>query len=139
MENFLYENIRVEMQTDGLPEIMQRSDEQKYDSAGRRSFPALGKVDNYQYVKQAGVPLGHVRNCTFRKIAVFAEPGTPPPSIIVKSRTPLRGEKRPFENVTLEDFSINGRPADWSAFSFVTNTPIALRPLMRWGQTPCSE
>ena len=128
MENFLYENIRVEMQTDGLPEIMQRSDEQKYDSAGRRSFPALVKVDNYQYVKQAGVPLGHVRNCTFRKIAVFAEPGTPPPSIMVTSRTPLGGEMRPFENVTLEDFSINGRPADWSAFSFATNTPIALRP-----------
>lgn len=128
MEDFLYENIRVEMQTDGLPEIMQRSDEQKYDSAGRRSFPALVKVDNYQYVKQAGVPLGHVRNCTFRKIAVFAEPGTPPPSIIVKSRTPLGGEMRPFENVTLEDFSINGRPANWSAFSFATNTPIALRP-----------
>lgn len=128
MEDFLYENIRVEMQTDGLPEIMQRSDEQKYDSAGRRSFPALVKVDNYQYVKQAGVPLGHVRNCTFRKIAVFAEPGTPPPSIMVTSRTPLGGEMRPFENVTLEDFSINGRPANWSAFSFATNTPIALRP-----------
>lgn len=128
MEDFLYENIRVEMQTDGLPEIMQRSDEQKYDSAGRRSFPVLVKVDNYQYVKQAGVPLGHVRNCTFRKIAVFAEPGTPPPSIMVTSRTPLGGEMRPFENVTLEDFSINGRPANWSAFSFATNTPIALRP-----------
>lgn len=127
MEDFLYENIRVEMQTDGLPEVLQRSDEQKYDSAGRRSFPTLVRVDNYQYVKKAGVPLGHVRNCTFRKIAVFAEPGTPPPSILVTSRTPLGGEMRPFENITLEDFSINGTPADWSAFSFATNTPIALR------------
>ena len=97
-------------------------------SAGRRSFPALVKVDNYQYVKQAGVPFGHVRNCTFRRIAVFAEPGVPPPSIMVTSRTPPDGEMRPFENVTLEGFSINGKPADWSAFSFSTNTPIALRP-----------
>ncbi len=129
MEDFLFENIRVEMQTDGLPEIMQRSDGQKYDSAGRRSFPALVKVDNYQYVKQAGgVPFGHVRNCTFRRIAVFAEPGVPPPSIRVTSRTSPGGEMRPFENVALEGFSINGKPADWSAFSFSTNTPIALRP-----------
>ena len=128
MEDFLFENIRVEMQTDGLPEIMQRSDEQKYDPAGRRSFPALVKVDNRSYVKIDGESLGHVRNCTFRNIAVFAEPGVPPPSIRVMSRTPPGGEMRPFENVTLEGFSINGKVADWNAFSFTTNTPVALRP-----------
>ena len=128
MEDFLFEDIRVEMQADGLPEILQRSEGQKYDPAGRRSFPALVKVDNKQYVKIDGEPLGHVRNCTFRNIAVFAEPGVPPPVIMVMSRTPPGGAMRPFENVTLEGFSINGSAADWSAFSFATNTPVALRP-----------
>ena len=127
MEDFLFENIRVEMQADDLPEMLQRSEDQKYDSAGRRSFPVLVKVDNNQYVKIDGEPLGHVRNCTFRNIAVLAEPGVPPPSIRVMSRTPTGGEMRPFENVKLEGFSINGR-ADWSAFNFATNTPVALRP-----------
>ena len=128
MEDFLFEDIRVEMQADGLPEIEQRSEDQKYDPAGRRSYPALVKVDNNQYCKMKGEPLGHVRNCTFRKIAVFAEPGVPPPTIRVMSRTPPGGEMRPFENVTLEGFSINGNAADWSAFNFATNTPIALHP-----------
>ncbi len=117
-----------EFETDGLPEISQKSEDQKYDPAGRRSFSALVKEDNRSYVKIDGESLGHVRNCTFRNIAVFAEPGVPPPSIRVMSRTPPGGEMRPFENVTLEGFSINGKAADWNAFSFTTNTPIALRP-----------
>lgn len=128
MENFLFEDIRVEMQADGLPEILQRSEDQKYDSADSRSFPTLVKVDNKQYVKIEGEPLGHVRNCTFRNIEVFVEPGVPPPSIRVMSRTPPGGEMRPFENVMFEGFSINGKAADWSAFNFATNTPVALRP-----------
>ena len=85
-------------------------------------------VDNRNYVKIDGKPLGHVRNCTFRNIAVFAEPGVPPPRIGVMSRTPPGGAMRPFENITLEGFSINGKAADWSAFSFTTNTPVVLLP-----------
>ena len=127
MENFLYENIRVEMQTDNLPEVVQESEDQRYDGVPGASFPLLVKIDNRNYVKLGNEPLGHVRNCTFRNIAVFAEPGVPPPSIRVMSRTPPGGEMRPFENVTLEGFSINGKAADWNAFSFTTNTPIALR------------
>ena len=37
------------------------------------------------------------------------------------------GVQRPFENVRLESFSINGKSADWSAFNFTTNTPVILR------------
>lgn len=127
MEDFLFENIRVEMQTDNLPQVFQASDEQRYEPDGT-SFPSLLKVDNRNYVKVDGEPLGHVRNCTFRNIAVFAEPGVPPLSIKVMSQTPPGGAQRPFENVVLEGFSINGKAADWSAFSFTTNTPVALRP-----------
>lgn len=127
MEDFLFENIRVEMQVDNPPEIVQKSDEQRYDAGGHASFPALVKIDNRNYVKLGDTPLGHVRNCTFRNISVLVEPGVPPLQICIMSQTPPGGAQRPFENVVLEDFSINGKPADWSAFSFTTNTPVVLR------------
>ena len=51
MENFVFENIRVEMQTDNLPSVLQKTDEQRYDAAGRTEFPELVKIDNHNYVK----------------------------------------------------------------------------------------
>ena len=126
MENFTFENIRVEMQIDNLPQVQQKSDDQQYDPAGEKSFPVLVKIDNRNYGKLGDEPLGHVRNCLFRDIKVFAEPGVPPPQIRITSQTPSGGVQKPFENVVLENFSINGEPADWSAFSFTTNTPVRL-------------
>ncbi len=126
MEDFLFENIRVEMQMDNPPEIVQKSDEQRY-AAGRTSFPTLVKIDNQNYVKLGDEPLGHVRNCTFRNISVLAEPGVPPPRIRVMSRTPPGGAQRPFENIVFENFVINGQKADWRAFNFSTNTAVTLR------------
>ena len=126
MEDFLFENIRVEMQTDNLPQVTQASDKQRYEPGGT-PFPLFVKVDNRNYVKIEGEPLGHVRNCTFRNIAVFAEPGVPPPRIHVISRTPQGGVQRSFENIVLENFRINGQMADWAAFSFSTNTTIMLK------------
>ena len=126
MENFIFDDIRVEMQMDNQPEILQKSDEQRYSADGRTSFPTLVKIDNQSYVKLDDTPPGHVRNCTFRNIAVFAEPGVPPPRIRITSRTPPGGVQRPFENVVLENFSINGKSDDWGMFNFITNTPVSL-------------
>ena len=126
MENFVFENIRVEMQADNHPSVLQKTDEQRYDAAGRTEFPELVKIDNHNYVKLGDEPLGHVRNCTFRDIAVFAEPGVPPPRIHVMSRTPPGGVQRQFENVTFGNFTINGKPAGWGAFNFTTNTPVVM-------------
>ncbi len=130
MENFTFENIRVEMQTDNLPAIYQDKDELRYDPAGRKGNPLLVKIDNHSWgygALKKNEPLGHVRNCAFRNIAVLAEPGVPPPRVLIKSATPPGGVQRPYENVVLEGFSINGKAADWSAFNFITNTPVALR------------
>ena len=86
----------------------------------------LVKVDNVHYGRDKDEPFGHVRNCTFTDIAVFAEEGTPPPVIRVVSQTPPGGKARPFENITFARFSLNGKAADWSAFNFAVNTPIVL-------------
>lgn len=109
LEDFVFENIRVEMQTDNLPEILQESDDQRYDPAGRKSFPLLVKVDNTRYGKVEG-PLGHVRNCLFKDISVFAEEDVPPPQIKVMPCAETDGTARPFENISFENFSLNGRP-----------------------------
>jgi hypothetical protein len=127
MEDFLFEDIRVEMQTDNQPEILQKSDELRYAADGRTSFPMLLKIDNQNYVKLGDEPLGHVRNCTFRNISVSAEPGVPPPRIRVMSRTPQGGVQRPFENIVFENFMVNGQKSDWRAFNFSTNTAVTLR------------
>ena len=126
MEDFTFDDIRVEMQTDNLPQIYQKSDDQQYDPADEKSFPVLVKIDNRNYVKLGDEPLGHVRNCMFRNIKVLAEPGVPPPRIRIMSQTPPGGVQRPFENIRLENFSINGDHADWSMFNFTTNTPVSL-------------
>ena len=123
IEDVLFENIRVEMQADNLPSVMQRTDDQRYDPAYGKSFPMLVKVDNQRYGKMGG-PLGHVRNCTFRNVSVYAEPGVPPPQIRVKSCAQPNVGNRPFENVVFEGFSLNGHKADWSSFNFTTNTPV---------------
>ena len=47
------------------------------------------------------------------------------PSLDREAQKPVRSGK---DIVTLEGFSINGNAADWSAFNFATNTPIALHP-----------
>ena len=123
IEDVLFENIRVEMQADNLPSVMQRTDDQRYEPAGRKSFPMLVKVDNQRYGRIGG-PLGHVRNCTFRNVSVFAEPGVPPLQIRVMSYAQQNGVRRPFENVVFEGFSLNGHKADWSFFNFTTNMPV---------------
>jgi hypothetical protein len=127
MEDFTFDDIRVEMQADNLPQIIQKSDDQQYDPADEKSFPVLVKIDNRNYVELGDEPLGHVRNCTFRNISVLSEPGVPPPKIRIMSQTPPGGVQRPFENIMLENFSINGEPADWNMFNFMTNTPVILK------------
>ena len=122
MEDLLFSDIRVEMQTDNQPMVYHGSDEQKYDGDGRKSFPQLVNVDNTHYGQDRKEPLGHVRNCTFRNVSVFSEQGVPPPVICVKA---VPGSL-PFENVCLENFSVNGTPAEWSAFNFTTNMPVRL-------------
>ena len=124
-EDIAYENIRVELQADNAPAVIQHSDDQRYAPAGKAA-PMLVKVDNVHYGRDKDEPFGHVRNCTFTDIAVFAEEGTPPPVIRVVSQTPPGGKARPFENITFARFSLNGKAADWSVFNFVVNTPIAL-------------
>ena len=126
MEDFTFENIRVEIQADVDPMVYQDRDDMRYDPQGRKGAPMLVNVDNTHYGPESGESLGHVRNCTFRNIAVFADPGAANPAIKVCSQRLDDGKPRPFEGISLERFAINGHDADWSQFSFITNTPVLL-------------
>ena len=134
VDGMTFENIRVELQNDTLPEIYQSSDDMKYDSKGKRGEPMLIKADNrlwtYYYDvldKTAKRRHAHLKNIAFRRIAVFADPDVPPPVVAVQSFGSDGVPPRPLENVVLENFSLNGRPADWSAFSIITNTPAVFK------------
>ena len=84
-------------------------------------------VDNTRFGRNANEPLGHVRNCTFRNVNALTEPDVPPPQIQITTKKAPDGTQRSFENLTLENFSINGKPADWYMFNFTTNTPVVLK------------
>ena len=127
MENIVFEDIRVEMQTDNLPPVIQRSDDHQYDGKGGGHFPLLIRVDNTHYGKDKVEPWGRVKNCTFRDIAVYAEHGVPNPGIDVTAHVKTENGANPFENIVFERFSINGKIVDWSEFSFKTNAPVRLR------------
>ena len=134
VDGMTFEDIRVELQDDTLPEVYQSSDDMKYDAKGKRGEPMLVKADNrlfsYYYDvlnKTAKRRHAHLKNLLFRKIAVLADPGVPPPVVAVQSFGSDGVPPKPLENVVLEDFTINGRDVGWEAFSVVTNTPVLLK------------
>ena len=127
MADFVFDNIRVEMQADVLPMVYQQTDGMQYGPKGRKAEPLLVNIDNRHYGSAKDEPFGHVRNCVFRNISVFSEAGMPPPKIRVLSQKRQDGSWRDYENIVMEGFSINGHSADWSEFQFVTNATVVLK------------
>lgn len=129
LEDFLYENIRVELQSEIKREIVQGSDEQKYDP-GKTPWmrPRLLKIDNTRWGPQdLGGGCGHVKNLTLRDIKVFTDAKFGKPIIHVNACSAEGRKPRLFENIVLEDFTLNGRKATMADFEFTGNVPIAFR------------
>ena len=128
-EDFLYENIRVELQSDTKRHILQKSDDQKYDP-GERPWdrPRLLKVDNHRYVLR-GIEdgFGHVKNLTVRNVQVFTDGKFGKPGIRIQSFADKGQTPRLFENIVLENFSIDGRKATAADFDITGNVPVSLK------------
>ena len=128
-EDFLYDNIRVELQSDTKREILQKTDGQRYEPGEKPHMrPRLLKVDNWHYAfRGTENKFGHVKNLTVRNLQVTTDAAFGKPDIVVKATAP-KGEKvRPFENIVIERVTLNGRPATAADFNFATNTPVALK------------
>jgi hypothetical protein len=127
IHNVAYRNIRIEWQNDTLPEIVQQSDAQTYDSKGSAGMPWLivitnsrfrqawdiisgteGFLPKEEYEKRRGSDgkIATIGNITFEDIGIFSESGTLKPIVFLDSTNVKNGI---IENVTLKNIALNGR------------------------------
>jgi hypothetical protein len=111
----LYKNIRVEFSSDQLPEILQTSEAQTYDTGEKTATPYLINVDNTPYnlrvksseaVKRA-LPekLGVIKNIRFENIQSFTDSDEIKPLI----RVHCEGEKANISDITICDLYLNAK------------------------------
>ncbi len=100
-----FRNIRVEYQAETLPEIIQKSDDDKYDAAGRMGVPKLLNVDNHRYGGQTG-KFGDTSDILFEDIQVFAEEGVPEKLPVFFGNF---NDEVKVENITVRNLTINGK------------------------------
>ena len=100
-----FRNIRVEYQSEALPEICQKSDDMVYDNAGRMGVPKLLNVDNHRYGGQNG-KFGDTFDILFEDIKVLAEDG-------VSEKLPIRfgnfSNDVKVADITIRNLTVNGR------------------------------
>jgi hypothetical protein len=83
IENIAYESIRVEFQSDTLPEILQKTDAQVYDGKAEDAKAVLLRISNEPYAirhknperveRHASEKLGAIRGVRFKDIQVFTD------------------------------------------------------------------
>ena len=71
-----FRNIRIEYQTETLPEIYQRSEDAVYDNQGVMGVPRIIAIANARYGGQTG-KFGDTFDILFEEIKVLAEEGVP--------------------------------------------------------------
>ena len=105
VHDVVFRNIRVEYQTESLPEIVQKNEDMKYDNAGRMGVPKLINVDNHRYGGQTG-RFGVTSDILFEDVQVFAEEGVP-------ERLPVFfgnfSDDVKVENITIRNLTVNGK------------------------------
>ncbi len=100
-----FRNIRVEYQSETLPEIVQKSDDMVYDNAGRMGVPKLLNVDNHRYGGQTG-KFGDTFDILFEDIRVLAEEGVPEKLPVFFGNF---SDEVKVENITIRNLTVNGK------------------------------
>ena len=115
MHGFLFENIRVELQSDTLPQVLQKADAQVYDGYGKNIIPPIFCVRNAPYairnvyelsedkVHRVKTALGKISDITFRNISVFTDSPAIRPHMAV-----LAQEAGTITDISVENLQING-------------------------------
>ncbi len=125
IHDVVFRNIRVEYQADTMPEIMQNSDEMKYEPGDRRGLAYLINSENHHFLP-GDLPYGATRDILFENIRVFAEPGVPKLPVRIASYSP----EAVYRNHTIRNLTINGRrivspdQLDWHSEGPVENTVL---------------
>ena len=113
-----FENIRVELQRDMLPEVLQRSDGDRYDPARGSARPCLIHLSNERYalrtvnsedvVRKRDARAGRIKDVVFRNVSVLAEDGVQAPEIRVVSED----ASDPISDVVIDGLFFNGERCD---------------------------
>ena len=123
LEDFLFDDIRVEMQL-RKRQVLQKGEGETYESVtGKLVCPGLLCMNNTRCPFE-GMPekLGCIRNFVARNISVTTEDECGPPWISI---SPMRNEH--FTNIVLENFSLNGRKAGPEDFDYKATCPVEWR------------
>ncbi len=98
-----YRDIRVEFQADTRPEIIQTTEEQRYEPDGRKQPPNLFTSHNYHYLPFPS-PWGETYDILLEDIRVFAEPGVGKLKLRMCSYSPEPG----LRNHVFRNLTVNG-------------------------------
>ena len=100
-----FRNIRIEYQTETLPEIYQRSEDAVYDNQGVMGVPRIIAIANARYGGQTG-KFGDTFDILFEDIKVLAEEGVP-------EKLPVYfgtfSDDVKVADITIRNLTVNGR------------------------------
>ena len=129
-----FEDIRVELRDDTLPQVIQRSDTESYPKSDFVKELEVISVDNHRFgirTKNTDKPcrkvftddFGSIKDIFFKNIRVFSKAVVPKIKIVSVNNAPA------FENITLEELTLNGNKESFANdFAFeAENADIVLR------------
>lgn len=118
IHDIIFENMNVEFQSDTMCEVLQREDNQKYESGNRCMPPCVIRNSLTQYpirkkskdgiVRKFSEKLGDVHDVTYRNINIYTDKDDLKPIILME--TPSC--ERIIRNIKLEYIYINGKKAE---------------------------
>ena len=136
MHHISFEDIRVELQEETLPQVLQTTEAQVYQDTGERGNPILISNSNTPYpirfgkadgpIRNFSDRLGNIHDITYQKIAILTEGTVPKPIIRIKSED----QNLIFRNFQFEDIYMNGkRLSDFDAFEtdFVNTKDVTIQ------------
>ena len=109
IEDFTYRNMRVELQDDTEPMVMQQREDEVYDAGGQKGRPTLLAIRNMPWGKDGGG--GTVDRVVIDGIHVFADNGVPPPVVKVRTDADKRGVVPTYGKILIRNLTVNGRKA----------------------------
>ena len=105
IHDITFRNIRIEYQTDTLPEVYQAQDDQKYDQFDKMGVPILIFADNHRYFTPPHT-FGSIHDILYENIAVTVEAGV---TEKLKVRIANISDDATVGNFTIRNLTINGR------------------------------
>lgn len=124
MHDILFENMRVELQSDTMSPVLQCEDKQKYAPETKYTLPHLVLNSNATFgIRQKSTEgpkrkvtdiVGKIHDVHYKNIQVFTDDDNVKPGIVTESRDP----DTPLKNFTFENISINGtQVTDFNRFN----------------------